>query len=130
MLYHTDQVWRGTYLGFLFGIGGRQDVTSPSDDRLLHLVLFFFLTWKSSKGLAYDCSCCPHLLGLPLLSRILIPLLCHNGARGRGGKAGPKIAEILVPWQIKSRNASWLLGLFNWIVFAVINFEPIIINAF
>ena len=107
-----------------------KDVTSPPKDRLLHLVLFFFLTWKSTKGSTYDWSCCPHLLEVPLLPRILNALLCDDGARGRGGKAGPKIALILVPWQIKSRDVLWLLDLFKWIVFLVINFEPIIINTF
>nr|POE78241.1 hypothetical protein CFP56_65741 [Quercus suber] len=35
LLNHTDQVWRGTYSGFLFGIDPRrEDVTSPPEDRV------------------------------------------------------------------------------------------------
>ena len=83
----------------------------PLRSRLLHLVLFFFLTWKSSKGSAYDCSCCPHLLELPLLPRIINALLCDNGARGRGGKAGPGLLRCLfLPWQIKVYRCSVIVS--------------------
>ena len=98
----------------------------PLRSRLLHLVLFFFLTWKNSKGSAYDCSCCPHLLELPLLPRIINALLCDNGARGRGGKAGPGLLRCLFHDRSKSTDALWLFDLFNWFVFVGINFEPVI----
>ena len=74
-----------------FGTGGRwEDVKSPPEDRLLLLVLFLFLTWKSSKGSAYDCSCCPHLLGLPLPPRMLKCPIVWQWCQRQRGESWPK----------------------------------------
>ena len=112
--------------GFLFGIGSRwEDVKSPLVDRLLLLVFFSLPNLKELQRFNIWLLLLSSYVEATITTKKFKCLIVWQWCKRQRGKAGPKIAQMFVPWQIKSRDTLWLSGLFNWFVFVGINFEPI-----
>ena len=111
--------------GFLFGIGSRwEDVKSPQVDRLLLLVFFSLPNLKELQRFNIWLLLLSSYVEATITTKKFKCIIVWQWCKRQRGKAGPKIAQMFVPWQIKSRDTLWLLGLFNW--FVIVRFVQLI----